>query len=140
VSVLGNGLYFSQSMRGEVVGGITVHEEKSNEIKMGSTLRFTQTIARAMIEVIPRFGDLKIVRQWAGPYDMTADGNPIVGEALPGFYLCCGFMGHGFMMAPVMGKLYADWLSGGPKHEIFDRWRLARFTEGTLEKEDFIIG
>jgi len=140
VSVLGNGLYFSQSMRGEVVGGITVHEERTNEIKMGSTLRFTQTIARAMIEVIPRFGELKIVRQWAGPYDMTEDGNPIIGEAVPGFYLCCGFMGHGFMMAPVMGKLYADWLSGGPKHEIFDRWRLARFTEGNLEKEDFIIG
>ena len=140
VSVLGNGLYFSQSMRGEVVGGITVHEEKSDEIKMGSTLRFTQTIARAMIDVIPRFGELKIVRQWAGPYDMTEDGNPIVGEALPGFFLCCGFMGHGFMMAPIMGELFARWHVHGDEKELFERWNLRRYREGRLLKETMILG
>jgi sarcosine oxidase subunit beta len=142
VSVLASGLYFSQSMRGEVVGGITVHEERKTEIEMGSTLRFAAMMADAMIALIPRFGELKIVRQWAGPYDMTEDGNPILGEppGVPGFYLCCGFMGHGFMMAPIMGQLYADWLTGGARHSIFDRCRLSRFAEGTLEKEDFIIG
>jgi nicotinamide-nucleotide amidase len=44
------------------------------------------------------------------------------------------------MMAPVIGKLYAEWLTGGPRHEIFDRCRLERFTGGGTEKEDFIIG
>ena len=57
-----------------------------------------------------------------------------------GFYLCCGFMGHGFMMAPVIGKYYAEWLTGGAPHEIFARCRLDRFEKGGMEKEDFIIG
>ena len=55
-------------------------------------------------------------------------------------YLSCGFMGHGFMMAPIVGKLYAEWLSGGQKHEIFERCTLSRFTAGGIQKEDFIIG
>jgi sarcosine oxidase subunit beta len=142
VSVLSSGLYFSQSMRGEIVGGITVHHGPDREVLLGSTLRFSALIARALCAIMPRLGDVKIVRQWAGPYDMTEDGNPLLGDppGVPGFYLCCGFQGHGFMMAPAVGKLYAEWLSGGPKHEIFQRFRLTRFAEGPIEKEDFIIG
>ena len=29
-------------------------------------------MAAAMIEVMPRLGNVKVVRQWAGPYDMNA--------------------------------------------------------------------
>lgn len=143
VSVLDSGLYFSQSLRGEVVGGITLHDPApDHEVRMGSRLRFVEEMARGMIEVIPRLGDVKVVRQWAGPYDLTEDGNPIVGEApgLPGFFLCCGFMGHGFMMAPVVGRYYALHLLGRETHPFFRKWRLARFAEGDLEKEDMIIG
>jgi len=109
---------------------------------MGSTLRFLATYARQLCRLMPSLSELKILRQWAGPYDITADGNPILGEppGRPGFYLCCGFMGHGFMMAPVIGKYYGAWLAGGEKHEIFDRCRLDRLERGGIEKEDFIIG
>jgi glycine/D-amino acid oxidase-like deaminating enzyme len=47
------------------------------------------------------------------------------------------------MMAPIVGKLYAEWLTGGAPHEIFSRYRLARFTDGSgasHPKEDFNIG
>jgi sarcosine oxidase subunit beta len=141
VSVLATGLYFSQSMRGEIVGGVTLKDHGST-LSMQSTLRFMATYARQLCAVMPHLGDLKILRAWAGPYDITSDGNPILGEpaGVPGFYLCCGFMGHGFMMAPVIGKLYAEWLVGGVRHEIFERCRLKRFARGGGEKEDFIIG
>jgi heterotetrameric sarcosine oxidase beta subunit len=142
VSVLATGLYFSQSMRGEIVGGVTLHGDPPT-LAMGSRLRFLATYAKQLCSLMPILGDIKILRQWAGPYDITADGNPILGEpaSRPGFYLCCGFMGHGFMMAPVIGKVYAEWLTGGDKHEIFDRCRLDRFDRpGGVETEDFIIG
>ena len=46
------------------------------------------------------------------------------------------------MMAPVIAELYAEWLTGGPPHEIFDplhgSTRFARRQAGA--KEDFIIG
>jgi heterotetrameric sarcosine oxidase beta subunit len=142
VSVLSSGLYFSQSMRGEIVTGITVEDEEDGTVKMGSRLKFLTTLARELVRVMPRLAAVKILRQWAGPYDVSPDGNPIVGEpeAVPRFYLACGFVGHGFMMAPVVGKYYAEWLSGGPRHPFFDRWRLARFAEGKLEREEMIIG
>jgi len=46
-------------------------------------------------------------------------------------------------MAPVVGKLYAEWLAGGQPHEIFARYTLGRFSDGSgaqFAKEDFNIG
>ena len=132
VSVLESGLYFSQSLRGEIVGGIALPDPRERQVRLGSRLRFLRAMAAALIEVMPRLGDVKVVRQWAGPYDMSPDGDPIVGEApgVPGFFLCCGFVGHGFMMAPVVARYYARHLLGRETHPLFRTWSAARFTGG----------
>jgi sarcosine oxidase subunit beta len=146
VSVLETGLYFSQSLRGEIVGGISMPDEGPREIRMGSSLAFLQTMARAITEVMPLLSAVKVVRQWAGPYDMSPDGNPIVGEApgAPGLYVCCGFQGHGFMMAPVVARHYARMLAGETPHPLFEAWRASRFgspgPSGPGERETMIIG
>ncbi|HRI53214.1 MAG TPA: FAD-binding oxidoreductase [Pseudomonadota bacterium] len=141
VSLLSSGLYFSQSMRGEIVGGITVPDAAPG-VQLGSRLLFLETIAKDLVAVMPRLAGVKVVRQWAGPYDVSPDRYPILGEpdGLPGFYLACGFVGHGFMMAPVIAKYYADLLCGGARHPIFDRCRLSRFTAGPVDREEMIIG
>ncbi len=144
VSELASGLYCSQSMRGEIVGGVTLPGHGST-YAMGSTLEFLATYARRLARLMPILGDIKILRQWAGPYDQSPDGNPILGAAPdhPDFFVACGFVGHGFMMAPIVGKLYGEWLTGEPPHEIFSRYTLARFADGAPqphEKEDFNIG
>jgi sarcosine oxidase subunit beta len=144
VSELASGLYCSQSMRGEIVGGVSLPGHGST-YAMGSTLEFLATYARRLVRLMPILGDIKILRQWAGPYDQSPDGNPILGAAPehPDFFLACGFVGHGFMMAPIVGKLYAEWLTGGEPHEIFGRYTLTRFRDGSgaqHEKEDFNIG
>lgn len=143
VSEVSSGLYFSQSMRGEIVGGVSLPAEKPT-LSMRSRLAFLTTYARRMTKLLPILGDVKILRQWAGPYDMSPDGNPIVGEVdtVPGLYLCSGFVGHGFMMAPRIGQLYASLLAGQKRHEIFDRFPLSRFARGTSSapREDFNIG
>ena len=132
VSVLDTGLYFSQSLRGELVGGITLPEPRQDAVDLTSSLGFLGAMARGMLEVMPRLGHLKVVRQWAGPYDMSPDGNPLVGETpqVPGFFVCCGFVGHGFMMAPVVGRHLASRLLGKDApapHPLFDAWRPDRF-------------
>jgi sarcosine oxidase, subunit beta len=144
VSELSSGLYCSQSMRGEIVGGVTIPGHDPT-YSMGSTLQFLATYARRLVRLMPILGDIKILRQWAGPYDQSPDGNPILGAAPghPDFFLACGFVGHGFMMAPIVGKLYGEWLTGGKPHEIFSRYTLGRFADGAVsshEKEDFNIG
>jgi sarcosine oxidase subunit beta len=142
VSLLSSGLYFSQSMRGEIVTGITVPDEDDGTVKLGSRLKFLTTLAREIVTLVPRFAEVKVLRQWAGPYDVSPDGTPILGEppGVPGFFLACGFVGHGFMMAPIIGQLYAEWLVGGKRHEVFDRCRLSRFAEGKTHREDMILG
>ncbi len=143
VAVLDSGLYFSQSLRGEVVGGITLHEPRDGAIHLGSRLGFLEQMASALCEAMPRLGHLKVVRQWAGPYDLSPDDDPIVGEApgLPGFFVCGGFVGHGFMMAPVVGKHYAQHLLGRATHPLFEAWawRPQRFA-AARRGDDFNLG
>jgi sarcosine oxidase subunit beta len=141
VSLLGTGLYFSQSQRGELVGGMGDPAEPEG-VSQGSSLRFLARFARASTRLMPRLGGVKVVRQWAGCYDVTPDNNPILGPAgFANFHQLHGFVGHGFMMAPAMAELYADWLTGRGKHELFDRFSLSRFAgPGGAVREDFIIG
>ena len=141
VSVLSNGLYFSQSGRGEIVGGISDPKEPAG-LEMGSTLRYLARYGRAITQVMPILGRVKVMRQWAGCYDVTPDNQPILGETpnLPNFIQCNGFVGHGFMMGPAMGELMAKYLVGKERHEIIDRFNLRRFAEGRLDQETFIIG
>jgi sarcosine oxidase subunit beta len=147
VSVIETGLYVSQSLRGELVGGVELREEKNpdGEVRMGSRLAFLTTMARGLTELLPRLGHVKVVRQWAGPYDVSPDGDPIVGAlpGVPGFYVVCGFGGHGFMMAPVVARHYAAYLCGDPPHPFFDAWRADRFTTGgtpPANREEMTIG
>ncbi len=140
VSVLGTGLYFSQSLRGEIVGGMGDPEEPEGVVQ-GSTLRFLARFARAATAIAPALAGVKVVRQWAGCYDVTPDNNPILGPAgFENFHQLSGFVGHGFMMAPAVAELYADWLTGRGKDEIFDRFDIGRFSRGPPPEEDFIIG
>jgi sarcosine oxidase subunit beta len=53
----------------------------------------------------------------------------------------CGFTGHGFMMAPVVGRIVAEHLASGAPHPMLERWRPSRFAEGASQRrEDMIIG
>jgi sarcosine oxidase subunit beta len=140
VSDLASGLYFSQSMRGELVGGMGDPLEPQG-LEQGSTLRFLARFSRALLSAMPILGDVTVLRQWAGCYDVTPDNAPILG-ATPGvtnFLQVNGFVGHGFMMAPAIAERMSAFMCGEPD-ELFTRFNLSRFAEGRLEREDFIIG
>jgi sarcosine oxidase, subunit beta len=144
VSVLETGLYVSQSLRGELVGGVGMMEPSEAEVQLGSRLAFLTAMARGLVQLMPRLGHVKVVRQWAGPYDVSPDGDPIVGElpGVPGFFVVCGFRGHGFMMAPVVARYYAAYLAGDSPHPFFATWRADRFARGGAggDREQMFIG
>jgi sarcosine oxidase subunit beta len=141
VSVLDSGLYFSQSMRGEIVGGMGDPREPAG-LNLGSTSRFLTRYAQALTEQLPTLGAVKVLRQWSGPYDVTPDNSPILGRTpgLPNLLQLSGFVGHGFMMAPAVTERMARWMVSGESDELFERFGLGRFAEGRLEREDMIIG
>jgi sarcosine oxidase, subunit beta len=141
VADLGNGLYFSQSTRGEIVGGIGNPKTPPGPTQ-ASSIRFLALYSRALIATCPSLSSLKIQRQWAGLYDLSPDHAPIVGpvDEVPGLYLSSGFMGHGFMMAPAVGKRLARMLATGETPEPFGAWAHRRFKQGTAVSEAMIIG
>jgi len=141
VADLTDGLYFSQSTRGEIVGGIG-DAKAPHDADQSSSYRFLALYSRGLARACPILGSVKILRQWAGLYDVTPDNNPIVGavDDIDGFFLACGFVGHGFMMAPVIGKLLAQQIATGSKLQLLERWNLRRYREGKLLSEGMIIG
>lgn len=62
------------------------------------------------MKYIPKLADAKIVRTWAGYEDVSASGIPVISkiDEVPGLILACGFTGHGFGIAPVVGKLLSE--------------------------------
>ena len=137
---LDSGLYFSQSARGELVGGMGDPDEPPG-LNQRSSMRFLSRYSQALLRLMPDLGTLKVVRQWAGCYDVTPDRSPILGETpgVAGLLQMSGFVGHGFMMAPAVARRMADWM-GGAQDELFTRFTLQRFADGRLEPEAMIIG
>jgi glycine/D-amino acid oxidase-like deaminating enzyme len=76
---------------------------------------FEERLWAELAELMPSFDRLKILRGWAGLYEVnTLDGNAILGEwpELRGFYLANGFSGHGFQHCHAVGRYLAELITG----------------------------
>jgi FAD-dependent oxidoreductase domain-containing protein 1 len=76
---------------------------------------FEEKVWPELVEHIPEFDRLKILRGWAGLYEVnTLDGNAILGEwpELNGFFLANGFSGHGFQQCHAVGRYIAELMLG----------------------------
>jgi sarcosine oxidase subunit beta len=111
-----DGLYFSQTMRGELVGGLTLRNGVGTQGGMPSSPRFLKEMSRALVRLVPRLGAVGVLRAWSGFYDDTPDGFPVIGEdpRLKGFVHANGFGGHGFMLAPAATRRVARAVLGEP--------------------------
>ncbi len=111
---LSDGLYVSQTMRGELVGGRTMPHPPGTAGGMSTSVDLLPAMARSLVDLLPRTAPLRILRAWSGYYDDSPDGLPIIGEdpRLPGFVQANGFGGHGFMLAPASTRRVAQAVLG----------------------------
>jgi sarcosine oxidase subunit beta len=111
-----DGLYLSQTMRGELVGGLTLRDGRGTVGGMPSSPRFLKEMSRALVRLVPRLGSVGVLRAWSGFYDDTPDGYPLIGEdpRMQGFVHANGFGGHGFMLAPASTLRVARTVLGEP--------------------------
>lgn len=119
--------YLSQTARGEIVGGAEVPE--SPQVTLRSDGAALTATARAYAEVFPAFGQLRILRQWAGMLHATGDWAPLLGRHpdVANLWLSAGWS-YGFAGAPAAGDLLAKaMLSGTPDPRMLpfavDRFR-----------------
>lgn len=95
----------------------------------------------AAIARLPLLEQAGLVSHWAGLYEVTPDAHPILGEtAVPGFYICGGFSGHGFMHGPIAGKLLSEIILDGQATSVdVSTLTLARFATGRLIHEYNVV-
>jgi sarcosine oxidase subunit beta len=63
-------------------------------------------------------------RGWASLYDVSPDWQPVIGEIADGIFVDAGTSGHGFKLAPALGRHVAQLVLGRPDP------RLAQFSPG----------
>lgn len=100
--------YFYQHKTGQIIFCITPSPSIWG-FDVQETSVFLPQIARRMIDVMPKLGNLRVRRTWRGLYPMTPDGTPIVGwcKEVEGLLNAVGMCGQGFMLGPGLGELLA---------------------------------
>ena len=77
---------------------------------------FEEGIWPPLAHRIPAMEELKVVRAWAGHYEMNLlDHNAVIGPhpEVTNFYFMNGFSGHGLQQAPAAGRAIAEWIVHG---------------------------
>jgi sarcosine oxidase subunit beta len=136
--------WFNQTLRGELVAGVTAADEPAG-LRHGSSFGFLTRTSRTLMRKAPRLGHLRIIRQWAGVYDMTPDRLPIVGHEpeRPGFVQFNGTSGRGFALAPVLAEMLASWLVTGERPDrlaALEPGRFAGHRSGDVLSTDYYAG
>jgi sarcosine oxidase subunit beta len=80
----------------------------------------------------PPLLDARVKTAWAGLYENTPDFQPLIGPLQAGLWIAAGFSGHGFMMAPVVGKLLAAWMADGAQSIDLSAFAPDRFRAGAM--------
>ncbi|GAA0428104.1 FAD-binding oxidoreductase [Lentibacillus halophilus] len=120
----------------------------SENVKPGIDFRwkrsfFEDQLWPVLAERVPNFERAKINRGWAGIYSHnTKDQNAIIGEhpQLDGYYMACGFSGHGMQQAPGVGKGLSELIRKG-RYETLDLnpLRFERFARNELVIEGAVV-
>jgi glycine/D-amino acid oxidase-like deaminating enzyme len=87
-------------------------------------------VKRSLEELLPRLVHVPLPTLVEGVYDMTPDAQPILGRVRDRVWVAAGFSGHGFMIAPAIGRILADAVLEDREDEALRVLDAARFAEG----------
>lgn len=111
LTVLPSGLYFRTETGGLILLGKSVPEDPVGFSFTWDDQRFMELLWPELAEFVPAWDRLRLVRGWAGLYDVnTLDGNAILGEwpEIKGFFIATGFSGHGLQQGPAVGRYLSE--------------------------------
>ncbi len=80
----------------------------------------------------PAYGEAGLASSWTGVYDVTPDWNPVLGPlpGIDGLLVAYGFSGHGFKLAPAIGRVLAQAALDKPTEVPLAPFALGRFATG----------
>lgn len=132
-------LYFHREGEGLLTGMSNPHETPGfdQEIDPEWELKHLE----AAIKRMPLLENAGLLSHWAGLYENTPDAHPVFGATpVPGFYVCAGFSGHGFMHGPASGLIMSEIILDGKATSLdVSELGLDRFESGRLIREYNVI-
>ena len=98
-------------------------------------------VRACVAELLPRLEFVSLPLLVEGVYDVTPDHQAIVGPVpeRPGLWIAAGFSGHGFMVAPAVGRAIAAQLCGNPPEAHLAELAADRFARGELVPESGVV-
>jgi glycine/D-amino acid oxidase-like deaminating enzyme len=142
LTVLLSGLYFRTETGGLILLGKSMEEDPVGFNFSWDDQRFMELLWPELAEFVPAWDRLKLVRGWAGLYDVnTLDHNAILGEwpEIKGFYLATGFSGHGLQQGPGVGRYLSELVLGKPASLDLSIFSPQRILENRPVSEDGIV-
>ena len=115
LTIFPSGLYFRSETGGLVLAGWSFDDDPVGFDVSWDRKRFEEVLWPELASVVPSFDRLKLVRGWAGLYDVNRlDGNAILGEwpETKGLFIMTGFSGHGLQQAPAVGRYISELILG----------------------------
>ncbi|MEW6128631.1 MAG: FAD-binding oxidoreductase [Acidobacteriota bacterium] len=128
--------YFHREGAG-VLFGMSDRDEPTS-FNLSVSWEFLEKVYASAAGRLPVLTDLGIAHAWAGLYEVSPDGNPIIDEAetVKGFYMINGFSGHGFQHSPAAGRLLADLMIDGVVKDLdISPFSFTRFANGESQGE-----
>lgn len=131
--------YISQSDRGEIVIGGGA--DPFNSYAQRGILTTSRENTAAVLELIPSFSRLRMMRQWAGICDVSPDSSPIVGRTpVKNLFISTGWGTGGFKAIPAGGDTLAFTIANNRPHDLLKPFSLDRFRQGSLIDEGAAAG
>ena len=126
--------YVSQSDKGELVIGAGT--DSYNSFTQRGGFDVIEDTIRAMVELYPVFGKMKMLRQWGGIVDICPDASPIISKCdVDGLFFNCGWGTGGFKATPGSANVFAHTIAKDQPHNINAAFSLDRFVSGKLVDE-----
>src|SRR5262245_16757851 len=97
------------------------------------------SLRRAFEDLLPRLVFVPLPTLVGGSYDVTPDHQAILGRVRDRVWVAAGFSGHGFMVAPAVGRIIADAVIDGREDPILTVLDAQRFSEGRLVPEQEVV-
>ncbi len=90
-------------------------------------------LAEAVVRRVPHLAASEFHGGWASLYDVSPDWQPVIGEIAPNVFVDAGTSGHGFKLAPALGKHVADLVVDAPDRDPgLDDFGPSRFERGSV--------
>ena len=133
-------IYCQQTPHGSFIMG-RGDDTEPRDLRRTSSWQFLDEMSKTVTKLLPPLGNLRVIRQWGGLYNITPDKQPILGsiKELDGFYVAIGFSGHGFMLAPITGLLLAEQILGEETTIDISMLDKDRFNRGELVLEPSVV-